>query len=293
MVQIKKIDIVHQQGNPNKDNEDSYVINEEMKRFAVIDGCTGLGQLNGKIASNILQKALQEEYLPVKDAIESARGILNQYFYDYINRYQLPNITLSKSERSSACFVVAEIHDDNLYVTHSGTDCMLLVQYKNDEVRVLTYDHLHHLDRISIDIMSDKLKEYRQVYDLHLSEEDIKTIYTHARNDEAVMEKLLMVRELGNVEYGTFNGEKDMYSFIEEMVIPLQNVKQIALISDGLRHIHENENDWTSTAIEIFENGLETWSKDLKKLEEEDGLCLKHPRMKVSDDKTGICIHFK
>ena len=61
---IQSIEYTYQKGsNPN--NEDAYVLDENRKIFAAIDGATGLGGLPGDLAATIVKRSIENSSSPL------------------------------------------------------------------------------------------------------------------------------------------------------------------------------------------------------------------------------------
>lgn len=85
------------------------------------------------------------------------------------------------------------------------------------------------------------------------------------------------------------NGSSDFYKFLEKGTFNRANLKTLYMVSGGLF----TEINRGSDLIEnIDKHGLIEYTEYLIALEKEDSHLVQFPRLKGSDDKTGIVIHF-
>jgi len=107
---------------------------------------------------------------------------------------------------------------------------------------------------------------------------------------ETIAEGRAMANKPGG--YGALNGSPEVKKFIETGEILLKDVKYVVLTTDGFTSLEHGENK--VKFIELFNQtkSLSDTLKIIRDLEEQDTLCLKHPRIKKHDDATGIAITF-
>jgi len=286
---ILKLSKIYKKGT-GEINEDAYVINESEKIYAVIDGATGLDGVPGYIASNCIQRGL-EEHNPsssLMERISFANKELEMetvtYFHHDISSLKSDNFNeIRKSQRSSSGAACIKIDEDifSLDYIHAG-DCMLFFLYENGDIRTVTYDLIQYLDQAVISEMENIRKK---------SENQGLTLY---EIKEIVKDSLKINREKLNTEkgYGIIDGSKEALSHLEYGKISLKRVQKILLLTDGLLlpvRIGEN-NAWKKSASLAFENGLHALSEKVENREAEDPECILYPRLKSKDDKTGILI---
>ncbi|MEW9109025.1 MAG: hypothetical protein AB2374_06730 [Cytobacillus gottheilii] len=280
-------------------NEDAIVVNKGEDIFAVIDGATGLGGLSGAIAANIIKESLeQESNLSLLERVIDGNTKLHQAVeqqYKDISFEEIP-----KYKRSSCGISAIQIHRDPKgnpafleYV--SAGDCMLFLQFSDASIRQVTYDHLDRLDLAAISKIEAKWRKLEKTEPIEtLSPEKIKQKQTEFRQEE---EELLRSNrnKLNTYEgYGIIDGDEDAIEFLESGKIPLIAIKQILLLSDGLKvHDHRNypsKNTWIQSAKKAFANGLETLEQEIIETETEDPACIYYPRLKQHDDKSGVLL---
>jgi len=110
-----------------------------------------------------------------------------------------------------------------------------------------------------------------------------------------IRQGLVANRQLANTPdgYGVLNGQKAAEHFIVSRRIPLQNVQAMLLMTDGLAFPgakNEDELGVVEAVSHVQRKGLVNYALWLVEQEQADSACLRFPRVKVSDDKTGIWI---
>ncbi|QDX94011.1 hypothetical protein EEL30_17975 [Brevibacillus laterosporus] len=105
---------------------------------------------------------------------------------------------------------------------------------------------------------------------------------------------IIQNRELQNepTGYGVLNGEEQAIEYVEYGKISRVGVKHLVLVTDGLFWPvgHQEKQDWSQMVHKMIDMGLEHYVQALTMVEESDPECLKYPRFKTSDDKTGIIL---
>lgn len=263
-------------------NEDALVVNNDNKVYGVIDGATSVtpyknsqGETGGSIAANLLASYLHD--VDHNSSLENCVLAANKA----LNKLMLESgvDTNKKTDLWSAAFVVVRISETKLEYVQTA-DCMLLVKYKDGVIRSLTHDQVSRFDAITL----KKLLEGKQ-------------IGIHDQNElfQYVLQTIRENRNMANTldGYSVLNGDQNLVDFIEKGIINLAGVERIYMISDGLLYpstdIYE-KNDWKDLVSKIDIMGLLNYAKEIIGIEESDSLCNKYPRLKKSDDKTGIVI---
>jgi serine/threonine protein phosphatase PrpC len=293
---IQTIDYIYKKGS-RQQNEDAYVINRERGIFAAIDGATGLGGLSGDVAAKIVKDNLQKDSnTTLKEKVQAGNTQLRNKTEQLTNQ-SLQNIP--KHERSTCGLAAIQLNPYTLdYISYG--DCMLILQYADYSIRIVTYDHLDVLDSKSIQRLHQMLEKEEATRKLELNklpEEQIELIYKKNRSN---LTPLLQENrnKLNTKEgYGIIDGSKESLEFMEYGSIPLINVQKILLLSDGLKmHNHRNDttnkNGWELSANIAFRHGIKELFNQIMKIEVSDPACVEYPRLKQHDDKTGILISF-
>lgn len=282
-------------------NEDAMVVDPQQNIFAVIDGATGLGGLPGSLASGLIKKALEKEaFSPLRDKIIEGNTDLRETT-ESSNKEQHLLEQIPKHERSSCGLAAIQIHknEDGTAASMdwaSAGDCMLFLQFKDQSIRQVTFDHIDRLDNEAIMLMQKEWDNYLNGISTieDVSIEELKRKHQLFRKN--VQELLQANRNKLNTPegYGIIDGSHEAADFLEYGHIPLIAVNKILLLSDGLklhsRRGSDQEETWLTTAKMAFEKGLDELEKYILQLEESDPACLFYPRLKQHDDKSGILI---
>ncbi|WP_156934255.1 vWA domain-containing protein [Paenibacillus zanthoxyli] len=97
--------------------------------------------------------------------------------------------------------------------------------------------------------------------------------------------------------YSVLNGMAEAEQFFEYGRINRIRLQSLLLVSDGLFYPDEgdtaDEDAVKSLVHQVSKNGLTRYAEWLLQIEREDAECIRYPRFKVSDDKTGIYIRLR
>lgn len=299
---ISNLEVVYRRGG-REVNEDAYVVDQGRGIFAVIDGATGLSGLSGKIASEILSHALQEDNGDILQRVLKGNSILGD---KAVEAFQDPHIKsleeIEKHLRSCCALAAIEIKKSSssqrlLKMNYVAVaDCMLFIQYHNGDIHQVSYDDIDYFDQKGLDLVNEFWKSL-------LAEGENPSEWEGFKIDE-VMENIRALvnpaleqnrSRLNTSEgYSVIDGSLEVEDFLTVGTIPLNNVRKILLLTDGLKiHSYRNkkiENEWLYTARLAFEKGLAYLEKTILTIEEKDRACYDYPRYKQHDDKTGILI---
>ncbi|PGL73136.1 protein phosphatase 2C domain-containing protein [Bacillus sp. AFS055030] len=255
-----------------KVSEDAMVVNSEINVYGVFDGATPISPfknadgMNGAyIASNLFSKYFKNHFraeMPLSEGIILANRRL-------MEEMKLNNIDINRPEELwSTCVAIIKIEKNSLSFAQLG-DCMILAEYHNGEIKILTKDTVKDISsRAKIRREKDRKKG------LILPDE---SYYQSIKN------QLIYNRSMANTVngYTVANGTEAVGNYIQLGSIDLNNLKSILLISDGLFH---PKFDLIYTFKVMKEIGLEEYSKRLEMEELKSKF--------YSDDKTGIMIRF-
>lgn len=255
-----------------KVSEDAMVVNNEINVYGVFDGATPItpfknadGMNGAYIASNLLRMYFKNHF---RAEMTLSEGII------LANRRLMEEMKLNKidinrpEELWSTCVAIIKIDKQKVAFAQLG-DCMILAEYHNGEIKILTKDTVKD---ISTRAKMRREKERKQ--GLILPDES----YYHS-----IKNQLIYNRSMANTVdgYSVANGTEVVGNYIQLGSINTKNLKSILLISDGLFH---PKFDLIHSFKVIKEIGLEEYSK---RLEMEELKSVVH-----SDDKTGIYIRF-
>jgi serine/threonine protein phosphatase PrpC len=259
-------------------NEDALILNENDNIYGVVDGVTSLipyrnekGETGGYIAANLVKEYFEKntECLDLYEGFTEANCILKEAMLK-------ENIDVKKKEQLwGAAAAIVKVEPSHIHFIQTG-DCMIFVQYNCDRLRTLTYDQVAHIEALT-------LKKWEEGIQQGLKTKEKLRSYVH--------EVLVANRYKSNSwsGYGVINGEEEAIQFAEYGTINKTNIKKIILLSDGLL-MHESS--WEATARSILEMGMDNYAQHIQMIEDSDPMCTKYTRLKKSDDKTGIVIHF-
>lgn len=286
-------DLVYLKG-VNKENEDAYVAVEETGVFSVIDGATGLGSLSGKMAADIMKESLEQKSInePLINRIQKGNAQLGRIVTEKMETDHFQSIP--KENRSSCGIAAIRISGNRLEYVHGG-DCMIFIQYRNKEIRQITFDHLAKLDGVSIELFTEAANS--RLIDSSDPNTWREEAISHFLNEikQEVMPKIIENRRKLNTKdgYGVLDGSPEAQEFLDFGTLSLQDAERILLLSDGLQiplSKASGQEPWINTAEFAFANGLEALKDEVIRLELSDPACLKYPRLKPADDKTGILL---
>ncbi len=268
-------------------NEDAYVINEDSHIFAAIDGATGLDGIPGYVASQAVKEELQQltQAKSLYESMQTANEKLSDNTVEYYetNFGKLSTLNeIPKRQRSSTGVAAIQFDQKGLAFDyfHAG-DCMLFLKYENGDIRTVTYDLVQYLDQVAI----NEVVKLREADGNDLDIRDLRE-----------MVKPILLQNRGKLNsadgYGVIDGSDEAFDYIEYGRIPLNRVTGILLLSDGLLLPTElDEFDaWSKTAEIAFDSGLDWLLGEVERREQADPQCIKYPRMKQRDDKTGVLI---
>ena len=117
-----------------------------------------------------------------------------------------------------------------------------------------------------------------------------------AKQSEPVQEILKKNRMRVNVEFGSFNGEKDAEKFFFSQTLSLAELQHLAMFSDGLEDPdgETHADQCVGAAQEMYARGVRNYHAFLKNdifgLDED---FTRYPRAKHMDDSTGIVLTFR
>ncbi|WHX31741.1 protein phosphatase 2C domain-containing protein [Brevibacillus agri] len=279
-----KLECISIKGSGNT-NEEAYVISQTGQVYAVIDGVSSLvpyenraGQTGGAIAAELVKRQL--EAMPHDAVLPDYLARVNEQLREQMRE---GGVDLAKKEAlwGAACAVV-RVKDNCLEYAQSG-DCMIFAVYEDDAVRPLTYPQVRLLEQQALASWEAGIRE---------------GLSTRVELRERCMEILIHNRYQANEPggYGVLNGDPACADFVEYGRVNRAGVKALVLATDGLfmpAAFGGDEPGWEETALPIFRKGLQRYADELIALENSDPECIRYPRFKKSDDKTGIVLFLR
>lgn len=272
-------------------NEDAVIWHPDARIFGVVDGATSLipyrgpqGETGGRLASQLIKRHFEQ--LPADETrnLETFAKEANLKLGEEMRASGIR--TDRKSELWTAAMAAIRIHDHHIEYVQAG-DCMVIALYRDGSIRTLTRDQVAHIGEESLAIWRQGIEE---------------GIHTKAELWERVKPRLLQNKEKMNTleGYSVFNGLPEAENFLEYGKINRIGLAGLLLVTDGLFYpepwpLQEDEtgNPEEKLLRQVAAEGLESYAKWLLALEQDDPECIRYPRFKSSDDKTGIWITFK
>ncbi|GAA0433829.1 hypothetical protein GCM10008983_08010 [Lentibacillus halophilus] len=285
-----RINTVYKQGGTGS-NDDAYVINEQAGVLAAIDGATGLDGIPGHLASHTVQTHLQAMtpshglWESIADANKAVNGETIGYYQTHIRESIARLDDIPKNQRSSTGLAAIQLHPDHhhFHYIHAG-DCMLFLKYENGDIRPVTYDLIQYLDQQAItELVKQRQKNNDHNLDITELRNEINPILLHNRNQLNTMNG-----------YGVIDGSDEAMDHLEYGRLSLKRVTHMLLLSDGLLLPTElnDDNAWLQSASIAFDYGIDGLLHAVEEREMADEQCRIYPRLKPSDDKTGLLVTF-
>ena len=266
-------------------NEDIYVCDEQHGLYAVVDGATALspyrglgGESSGFLAARLVADVLMRNERQGANSSLPLDALLRQA-NDELGRTML-SAAIDVScplQLWGACVVAVRLHFDYLEVAQIG-DAVLALVNTDGNVTLATPNQLAGVSRITR---------------ARCHEANERKFSSAGERLAFIRQGLLANRQLANIPngYGVLNGQKAAENFIVSQRIPLQNVQAMLLMTDGLAFPgakNEDELGVVEAVSHVQRMGLVDYARWLVEQEQADSACLRFPRAKVSDDKTGI-----
>lgn len=263
-------------------NEDALIVNVEERIYGVADGATSLtgyrdehGHTGGYIAAQLLASHLRE--LPPERSLEEAVVGANEALRRRMAEAGVD--TADKRQLWAAAFVVFRVRGSGVEYVQAG-DCMLFAKYADGTFRQVTRDQVAPCDRMT-------LSKYKEAIAQGIAEPD--------KVREYILPTIAENRRKANTPdgYAVLNGDRRFGDFIESGRLSRAGLIRLYAVTDGLFHVLEGVNPsdaWTGMLSEIDRLGLEAYATELTRIEQADADRTKYPRLKASDDKTGIVL---
>ncbi|WCR28833.1 protein phosphatase 2C domain-containing protein [Paenibacillus thiaminolyticus] len=261
-------------------NEDALVLNERSQVYGVVDGATSLGgyrdesgYTGGYIAAQLLAAHAMEaaDGMPLEQMVMQANAALREKMRKAgIN-------TADKAQLWSAAFALFRVREDWIEYVQAG-DCMLFAKYADGSYRRLTHDQVAPFDRALLHKRQEALE-----LGIRESAEILRYLLPFQRENR--------FRANARGGYAVLNGDPELERGMEAGRISRSGLTAIYAVTDGFFHgvdAEKQEEVWTPMLEAIDRQGLEAYAKRLIEREEADSDCSANPRLKISDDKSGI-----
>lgn len=287
-----KIETISLQGTAQW-NEDALVHHERLQLYGVLDGATSQHpyrgpnqETGGYLASRLIQsylESLEEGDMP-EDSLKPLVLKANALLREAMLKAEI-DVT-DKASLWTSGLALVRVHDTHVDFAQVG-DCMIAAVYKDGMIRTLSRDQVAHIDASSKRIL----------------EEGIRQGVTK-REQLVEMARPIIVSNKAKMNmpdgYSVLSGEPELADYIEYGRINRIQLKALLLVTDGLFPPAEltGTSNGASDAmkeltLQVADQSLAGYADKLVQLEREDPECLRYPRFKVSDDKTGIWLQFE
>lgn len=280
--------VVHLRGSSPR-NEDAYLLDDQQGLYAVVDGATSLvpycghnGESGGELAARIVTDVLGGNIRQGAHGPLPLAALLKEANDELQRAMNSAGIDVSRpEERWGACVAAVRLHADYLEVAQIG-DAVLAVVQADGSATLATPNQLAGVSRIT----RQRCREVNERRFTCASER-------HAFIREGLLKNRHLANTLGG--YGVLNGQREAESFIYSRRIQMKQAPSLLLMTDGLA-FPGTENEDGLGALEVVAHvqrmGLANYAQWLQEQEQADSSCLRFPRVKASDDKTGIWLSF-
>lgn len=271
-------------------NEDAVIFRQDLQIFGVVDGATSLipyrsanGETGGRLASQLIKKYFDQLGIEDGNDLETHAKKANAKLGEEMRACSIR--TDRKSELWTAALAAIRIHEHHIEYVQAG-DCMVIAMYRDGSVRTLTRDQVAHIGEESLTIWKQGIEQ---------------GIHTKEELWDTVKSRLLQNKEKMNTPegYSVINGLPDAERYLEYGKINRVGLAGLLLVTDGLFYpqpwpLREDQAGSPEEKLlrRVVAEGLESYAKWLLDLEQDDPECIRYPRFKRSDDKTGIWIRF-
>lgn len=273
----------------NEWNEDALICNEKANIYGVVDGATSLvpyrskdGETGGRRASQIVKKYF--ERISISENTRSLEELMIGANDELGMEMEKEKIDISKNENVwTTGAAVIRIRAHHIEFVQAG-DCMITALYSDGTYRVITRDQIAYFDN------NTKKEWVKAVKDGLRTQKEIRN-----RVEPLIKEQKSKMNTIDG--YSVLDGSIEANLFLESGKINRINLTGLIICSDGL-FIHDEIDSsvkydpMDELVKKISLLGLEGFIHYLNAVEEKDPECLRFPRTKKSDDKTGIYLQF-
>lgn len=273
----------------NEWNEDALICNEKANIYGVVDGATSLvpyrskdGETGGRRASQIVKKYF--ERISISENTRSLEELMIGANDELGMEMEKEKIDISKNENVwTTGAAVIRIRAHHIEFVQAG-DCMITALYSDGTYRVITRDQIAYFDN------NTKKEWVKAVKDGLRTQKEIRN-----RVEPLIKEQKSKMNTIDG--YSVLDGSIEANLFLESGKINRINLTGLIICSDGL-FIHDEIDSsvkydpMDELVKKISLLGLEGFIHYLNAIEEKDPECLRFPRTKKSDDKTGIYLQF-
>lgn len=266
----------------NEWNEDAYVVNDERRIYAVMDGATSEASQPGVETGGYLASHSVERYFKELDEASDAVTLRDHTVIanERIRGLMLEGGMDADDKRTvwATGLAVVRVGEYQVEYAQAG-DCMIVAVYADGTVRTITHDQVDHFD-----------EKTRMLWDQCIAEG-----LTPQQAREQAFQVIGNNRQLTNTErgYGILNGDPNLARYVEHGMINRIQLRTLFLFTDGLflpRKAGDPAPPMSKMVDLIEEKGLRGYVEWLVANELDESQQGLYTRLKVSDDKTAIRI---
>jgi serine/threonine protein phosphatase PrpC len=248
--------------------EDYLIADDKTGMFAVLDGATPLCDFvdeGGRNGAVLASRIVGDDLKTIGNASLSSKiSEANRLLLDEMKKYNID--LLKKEERWSTCLAMVRFHEKEIHFAQIG-DCMIFATTRTGEFLVLTTDLVFGISK-----RAKQQREKERLEGKTIPNED----YYKIRKNSLTYNRYMANKENG---YGVLNGDPAADHFLSTGVLPIEEYRDLLLISDGL---FPKDRNWDRMFSQIKKHGLDKYASDLIEYENSNNL--------AQDDKTGIFI---
>lgn len=255
-------------------NEDDFLIKDNL--FCVFDGATSLvkyidlnGETGGKLGSHYVKEVFAAN--SNKPLLEIAK-LANERLQQEMEKRKID--TSDKVNRWGTTLAVVRITPEVIEYAQVG-DTPILFFKKDGSVQMVQTSNIPDKPIL---VLFKKL---------------IQQGVNDVRSNKEFIDLVQSVRRTVNITYGTINGEKEVFQFLQHGTLLKKDIAHILLMTDGIKVLYEDpeqEEDFTFLQKLFLKGGLQALKKYVRDTENSDPESRKYPRFKTHDDATAIAI---
>jgi hypothetical protein len=281
---VGSIDLISEQGNPAKNNEDSVFADADRGIAGVFDGASDVvgfrtpdGMTGGAVASRIAASALEAS--SPEQSLEAIILTANGQIDDIQREFDLD--PANKEARFCTTGAIARVR-----TTEAGEKVIDLLQIADSVAVVVMDDGSIEVPLGLYDQDEESMQLWTQMVAEGMTAEQILS-------DERMQSQIKSKRSESNVTYGVLNGEAEAAEFIRSTTIPAEGVTKVILLSDGLfipKESPSGEDSWAEIVQLEAEGGIKAVLEYVRSIESTDPDCIRYARFKQHDDASGAVL---
>lgn len=259
----------------NEINED--IIGYGSNYAIVLDGSTGLRKKKLDNGDNLARWYVTNFRQTISDYINerlSLPEIVIRCIEEVKDRFQKVHPSrIDKVDLPSASVTIIRIYNGSLEIFSLG-DCTTIIRNKEGKITIVYDDAVTKLDNKVIEKMI-KIRQDKKV-DIISAREEVNELLIENR-----------YKKNTNIGYWILGFEEEAVNHAYYKQFDLESIDRVYMMSDGMAEYYEElKLAYNSKAFieELDKKGVEYLYNKMRKVQEEDKLCNKYPRIKPKDD---------